>query len=586
VAQRVETREERPLKSFWLKDFLAVDTTNSRIALPNQACMSDLLNAQPVGFSNIHSIADISAELFDFGAHTIYAKFDVNINGTEYLICAAQDGTLWYYDVDSGVAEQMGAGMATDMSAKVVQYDYSTALVLDSSNYWYWKGPSVQTSEGIRNVWILPVDPQGTGGAPVGGDAIAVYNNMVWIAAGRQLYYSKAGAATDTPPAYSNFLTSSGGGYSDLTDATLRSRVTGMIAANGYLYLFGETSIDAISDVYVPSGLTTPTFTRLNLTAIVGTDQPHSIFALGRLILFANKYGMWMIYGMTVQTISGTDPSNQYLSEIDGTIQYLNFNHYVAGQQWLNNSNQAAGWENNDNQQVFWQMANVTPYVQTISGGQVISNRLMNGAFLVVRQNDPIFGSGALILMYQSDAAGGKWWSALYTAAGEMTFICTAMVAKQPALFCLINNRLYQILADLTSSPAARIKTGLWDLGDPLTMKQAVRAGVRVSIYGDPAEAQMNVYLDTLRQSFPVELGHIGAIQWVTNIENPVAWMRSDDYTEVYWIDPVPYLNYWGKAPECYSPYLGFTITTEEGTVFELNQLALDYKLAARWTGI
>lgn len=604
MAQKIETKEERPLQSFWLKEFLAVDTTDSRIAPPNNSCFYDLTNAQPIGFSNIHSVDDISAVLYDFGESTIYRKFNVNILGIEYLILAGQDGTLYAYVVDTsgevaganpigpnghpsivnGEVYQIDGGfMAKDMSAIVCQYDYSTALVLDSSGYWHWSGPLVMTSEGLKP---QPIAPVGTAnGAPVGGEAMSVYNSMVWIAQGRLLYFSKAGVASDSPPGYSDFSSADGGGNSVMSDATLRSNVKALFAANGYLYVFGESSIDAISDVYIPQGVSTPSFTRLNLSSVVGTDQVDSIMTYGRLIFFANRFGIWMLYGTTVQSISASDPNNSYLSSIQGTYQYAAFDHYIAGRQWINNANATVGWENNSGQQVFWQMSSSVPYLQTISGGQVVSNGVLCATFLVVREGDPVFGSGTLILVYQADAAGGKWWSALYTDGGELTHIHTAFVDNAPALFGMINNKLYQLFADKSSAPASRILTSLWDFGDPITAKQALRAGIRITLYGgDPAEALVNVFLDTLRNSFPVDLGHIGAVQWVNSQYQTIGW-RNGSGQDVFWISPVPYLNYNGKAPECYSPYLGFRVTTEEGTVYELNTFQLDYKLAQRWAG-
>jgi hypothetical protein len=63
VAQKIEGKDERPLQSFTLKNFLGVNTTNSRVAPPANEAFYNLENAQPIGFGNIHSINDISAEL-------------------------------------------------------------------------------------------------------------------------------------------------------------------------------------------------------------------------------------------------------------------------------------------------------------------------------------------------------------------------------------------------------------------------------------------------------------------------------------------------------------------------------------------
>jgi hypothetical protein len=49
-------------------------------------------------------------------------------------------------------------------------------------------------------------------------------------------------------------------------------------------------------------------------------------------------------------------------------------------------------------------------------------------------------------------------------------------------------------------------------------------------------------------------------------------------------VDP-PFFAYWGAAPSCFSKYLGFTVTTRRGSIFEVNSFLLDYKLGPRWTG-
>src|SRR5215475_5216934 len=102
MAQKIEAKTERPLQSFWLKNFLAVNTTNARIAEPQPSCFYDLNNAQPIGFSNLHSVPDVSQMLYDFGSHIVYADFNVNINGDELLLIACRDGTLWWYEIATG----------------------------------------------------------------------------------------------------------------------------------------------------------------------------------------------------------------------------------------------------------------------------------------------------------------------------------------------------------------------------------------------------------------------------------------------------------------------------------------------------
>jgi hypothetical protein len=525
VAQKVESKEERQLEKFSLKNFLAVDTTNERLAPQHPESFYALENAQPVGFGNIHSIYDISAPLHNYAADTIYYDENVNLNNTEYLIQASTTGKLFAYNVPANTATQInGAAVLSGSGTVVVQWNNSNALIIDSTGYYSWSGAG--------NITLI------TGsGAPSSGQAIAVYGGIVWIAQNRTLTGSAPGSFTD-------FTVADGGFSTTLVDPVLRSNIVSLFAANGYLYVFGTSSVNSISDLYVPSGASppTPVFTNLNLTAIVGTDQPSSVQTYGRLVLFANRWGVWSVYGTTVQSISSQDPNNAYSSAIDGTWQYADF-------------------------------------TQAISGGQVVSNNLLCAAVLMRRKNDPVFGSNTIVLMYQGDAAGGKWWNANY---GAVTRISTAFVNNSPALFGYIGNVLYQLFANSASAPAALVKTPLWDFDDNITQKEAIKGGVGISTSGANT-AGLTLYLDTPRTSTAFGVSAIGQINWVNNLSATVQWVNSVP-ANVQWV-PGVYQTYWGNAPRGYSKYIGFTLTTLDGTIFELNSFMLDYKWAARWVG-
>lgn len=525
MAQKIEDpKQERPLQSFPLKNFLAVNTTNARTALQDQA-LYNLENAQPIGLANIHSINDIGALLHNYAGDTIYYDSSLNIGGTDYLIQASTNGKLFAYNVNLNTVSQInGANVLSGSTTWVTQWNSTTALIIDGSGYFTWTGSGNITSIG------------GVTGAPSSGNTIAVYQNRVWITQGRVLFFSASGS-------FSDFTVADGGGSVTLNDPTLRSNVRAMYAFNGYLYYWGTSSVNAISDLYVPAGASPPTpgFTNLNLSAIIGTDQPSSIMAYGRLILFANRWGVWSLYGTQVQSISSQDPNNQYQSSIDGTWQYVNFQ-------------------------------------QPVSGGQVISNNLLCACFLIQRNSDPIFGSNTVLMIYQGDAAGGKWWSANY---GAVTRISTAFVNDAPAIFAYIGNQLFQLFANTASSPAANIKTALWDFGDPITQKQAIRGGVGMSILGGAGSPTLS--LDTPSSSTPFATSLIGAVQWVNQFGVPVTWVNSLNQP-VTWT-PGLFTTFWGDAPQGFSKYLGYTLTVPQGTSFELNSFLMDYKWGARWVG-
>lgn len=524
MAQKIEGKEERPLQSYHLKDFLAVNTTNARTATPN-AAFYDLTNIQPIGSANLHSVNGISALLHDFAGDTIYRDQSVNVNGTEYLICAGTNGTLFAYNIQSGATTNIAtAGTLSGANTRIVQWKNTEVLIIDTNNYYGWNGAGLITILG------------GTTGAPSSGTCIAVYQSRVWIAQARLLYYS-------APDSFSDFQTASGGGFRNLTDSTLRSTVMNLYTANGFLYVFGLTSVDAISDVYVPTGASppTPNFTYLNLDALIGTDQPDSIASYGRLITFANQYGVYSLYGTTIQPISGVDPNNTYQSSIDGTWQYVDFG-------------------------------------QKISAAQFKSNNLLCVGFLIRRASDPVFGSNTVIAVYQGNAAGGRWWFGNF---GTVTRITTGIVSGVVAVFGYIGNKLFQLFADTTSSPAGSFMTALWDFDDPITAKEAIRAGFGISVFKLGGTFSFN--LDTTQGSYPLSNLASGAVQWVNNFGNTVTWVNNFSQP-VTWVAGT-FQTYWGKSPPGFAKYIGFSFAATAGSIYEINSILLDYKWAARWTG-
>lgn len=526
MAQKPESKQERPLQSFTFKNFLAVNTTAARTGVPNEN-FYNLENAQPIGFANIHSIADQSAALHNYGADTIYTDGNVNISNTEYLLQASTTQKLFAYNVPgNSVAQINGAINLAGSGTTFAQWSNSTALLVDSTGYYDWNGSGNIVSIG------------GATGAPTSGSAIAVYQNRVWIIQGRTLFFSVAGSFTD-------FTVANGGGSIVLTDPVLRSNVTALFAQNGYLYIFGVSSVQALSDLYVPAGASppTPNFTLLPLSGVVGTDQPSSVMVYGRLVLFASRIGVWSLYGTTVQSLSAPDPNNAYGSSINGTWQYVNF-------------------------------------AQTVSGGQVNSNNLLCAAFLIKRNADPVFGSNTVIAMYQGDAAGGKWWTANF---GALTRVTTAFVSGSPALFGYIGNILYQLFAVTTSSPAASISTAFWDFGDPITQKQVIRAGVAIGVLQNIGSSSMTLTVDTPESSLPVQLNIPGFIQWINNNDAIVTW-QNNALSTVNWIGGL-FSTYFGGTSHGYSKYVGMTVTTQDGLVFELNSFLVDYKWGVRWQG-
>lgn len=508
MARKNEVQEEEPRKSKYFREWKGVVNNSARNALPDDAWFY-LENCMPIGNANVQTVPNISASLANYASHSPYYAQYANINGIDYIISFCTDGTVQAYNIIGGTSSQIGSGLSGSLS-RSAQWKNTELLVVDATGYYNWPGTGTLT--------LI----SGTG-VPTSGTDIAVSFGRVWILQGRLLTFS---GANDFSAA--SFTTANGAGSVALTDPTIRNNVTKLASQNGYLYLVGPTGINAISDVYVPSGANPPTplFTNLNIQAIIGSDQPGSVFPLNQALMFANRYGAWALYGTNAQKIS---------TDIDGTWKYLNF---------------GAG----------------------ISGGQCVVNQILNAAFLVQRQNDPTFGSNTVLAIIFDN----KWWFANF---GALTFVTYGIVNNEPALFGFIAGQLYQLFANTTTSPESIASTPLWPMDDPLADKIAIRCGFEVTV--STFNGTFGMTLDTVNgQTAAVNLTTGGQVAWINNAGNTVQW-QNNALQIVTWFT-AEYLLYNSTAPGIYSKYIGATVTAS-ASAYQLSSIFLDYKLGARW---
>lgn len=492
------------------RDFAGVNTQSQRTNIdPSEFAW--LENLQPIGPANLRTVPGISSELVNYSADTVYYAQSVNINNIEYIISFAPNGKVFAFNVAASTSTQINAPatLLSGANSRVAQWKGGSAgiaLFIDSTGYYSWNGTTFAKITGT--------------GVPTAGDDIAVYSNRVWIVSGRILYYS---AADDYIA--SAWAAGSGTGFSNLTDSTLRSGVQRLYAANGYLYLFGLTSVNVISDVRVPSGSTAPIFTNLNIQTIVGTDQPASVFPWNRTLMFATRYGAHGIDGVEAQRIS---------AKIDGTWQEIDFS-------------------------------------QSISGGSVMINNILSAAFLI-KWNDPNLGLRTIIAMFSD----GKWWFG--TQGTNVTFIVTAMKNNVPCLFGYINNRLYQLFSNTATSPAASASSALWDMGDPLSDKQSIRVGFEATITGYRGTFSSTV--DTEQSELPSNISSsLGRVTWIDANNVSVNWINNLS-NQVFWVNTN--YNLFNGDATAYGKYMGLTFNSTSAS-YQLSGFLIEYELRARW---
>jgi len=515
-----------PLLNKTFSAFKGVYTRASRTAIPDDY-FYDLVNMIPIGNQNLHVVHNLSSALVDYTTDTIYWSQGVNLNGVEYLVNFASNGKVFFYNINAHTSAQVNVGnLLSGAGSQCDQWQNTAILFIDSTGYYSYDGATFTKITGA--------------GVPTAGQSIAVYAQYVWIVNNRQLYVTGNGGGIGYVAA--NFTAANGAQVVTLVDPQIRSTVSRLKAQNGYLYLIAQSSINAISDVYVPSGASPPTplFSNQNIQALIGTDQPASIFAYDRYLMFASKYGGHTLFGVSAPKVSG---------DIDGTWQYVDF-------------------------------------TQQISGGQVVVESILCGAFLLKQTGDPTFGNRNIIALWfqQSDTAPQTgvtentdiWW---FCNFGAVTFIVTGMVANEPALFGFIGNKLYQFFVDENNLPASSATTKLWPMEDELARKEAITAGVEFYAFNTGTNVALS--LDTEFTSIQLTLNqNLATGNWINQFGVQGLWINNALQTGG-WVAPGLFLLV-TDAQGGFGRHVGLTLTFT-GFHAETHLLALDYKIRDRW---
>ena len=320
---------------------------------------------------------------------------------------------------------------------------------------------------------------------------VATFSGRVWVAAGRNVYYS----AAPTLSSYTDF-TSVSTGVATLTDSTLHGNIKGLLSANNFLYIFGDDSINVFSDLRVTtSGATL--FTNTNVSASVGTKRIYAIFPYFRSVLFMNDYGIYALVGSTTSKIS---------DQLDGIFPYIDF-------------------------------------TKPVSAGQVLLNNILCAAFSFT-YNDPLSSPRSIQVVFFEK----KWF---VTSQGSLTYITSVPLSGLINLYGTTGTDLYRLYSDSTGNVASTIRTALMPMGDPIRTKQALKFGIEATLAN---AASINVTVDSERGSSPVYTldnsviwynNSGAAIPWKNNTNVTIGWLTSNGYA-LYKSDAQQYGKYLG----------------------------------------
>ena len=286
-----------------------------------------------------------------------------------------------------------------------------------------------------------------TSSGVIGGTAIATYAGRVWIASSRTVYF------TDINSYYS--FGGVGGSFT-INDAYLHNNITALFSANNYLYIFGDTSIDALSNVTVSGGVTA--FSRINVTTSIGTSVPTSVFGYYRALIFYHKSGFYLLAGATPQRIS---------DKISALVQ---------------------------------QIVSSGANFPLVYGGQVLIQGELCAAFMFTF-NDVftlIGGTRSLIALYFRN----RWWVASQSNLSMQAMISVSLSGASTAGFWA-GNSFYEAFAPTAALGNWLITTKLWDGGSPTHEKQSINAAIAGQWVGLIGSTGITINVDTELASAP-----------------------------------------------------------------------------------
>ena len=574
-------------KSYFVsKDFKGVNVKNNRTAI-GEGEFAWLENAQPIGYGNIkivNSPENVANVAF---ANTVTYMASANINNTEYMFAFQEDGSAQYVNIENGTQGNVAAaGTFSNADVQIVQWKNERVLIIDPNNgYKTWDGTnlvsvgsvgSVTVNNGgsnYSNVTVTFSAPGEAGGVTATGEAvllgntiasvilteagtgytsaptvtitdsgsgsganvtctlfsqngtgIATFSGRTWIADGRTVYYSAADTYNDFASVSSGFIT--------LTDSTLRTDIATIIAANNFLYVYGEDSINVFSDVRVNSLTGETIFTNTNVSASIGSNFKYAIFPYFRSMLFMNRYGIYALVGATTSKIS---------DDIDGIFPDVDFTQPITGGQVLLNNILCACWTFTLN--------------ETVNG--VVTPRKVQAVFF-----------------------DRKWF---FTDQGEnIKRTASAVVSGNILMYGTNGTDLVRFYQSDTTGVDWEIVSALWPMGDPIRDKQALKVGIEATL--GIGFAEFDCYIDSENQVSPA-ITFANSIDWVNNTNTIINWTNNNSitlgWTSNFVVGGSNYYLYKSDA-KMYGKYLGLTLTGST-TPFTINGFQLEHELRARF---
>lgn len=555
-----------------LKQIKGINTQQSREAIGEDEA-SWIENLMPIGSAYIPAVPQVGNQAATTTAAISFMKF-ANIGTVNYQICFTSAGGAQAVNLANSSVVTIAAG-GTFTSPSMDQWKSDRIVIGDAANgYFSWDGTLFHTpgslatvtvtnggsgytatpvvtftggaganataiatlaSSAVASVTITGVGSGftsaptvvftgGTGGTtatataflvPNGqnADAVAVYAGRVWMAKNRTLTFT-------APNTWYDVNSANAAGSSTITEGSLRQRIYALEALDNYLYVFGDSAIIVIGDLKVTGAITT--FSQTFLSSTTGSTLQNSITSMERAIIFMNKYGVYALFGASVQKVS---------KALDGIFPKIDFTQPVS-----------AG---------LVQIYNILCYAVNFTYQDTSSNRSIQALFF-----------------------DGRWF--LTSQGASLDFISPASVNGTLSLWGTSGTDVRQLYANTTATIATTLTTGLYALGNPIFDKQVQRAGLEFTA---PAQASVTLEVDTENAAQSQPFNAASNVNWTNGSGSTVTWTNtlglSVGWLQSGFILQASYFDITGK-------YLGFKVTSNSPMIV-INGILSEYENRAPW---
>lgn len=555
---------------FPLKDFLGVNTQANRTAIAENQ-FSWLENVMPVGYANLRVVPFQGVPVQTIVGVTInYWKY-VNVNLTDYLIVTTTAGGAYAINLSTYAKTTIAAASTFTGTVAVAQWKNERVLFIAGNGYFDWNGTTFTTDSAtftftgsittnVMTVTVAGSQPlavgqgisgagvtsgaritavlTGSGGigtysvtsadvgsealtatptAPAAGSTIATFAGRVWVGNGRTVTFSAPGSYTD-------FNTTDAAGSFTITDETLHSNINCLLTANNFLYIFGDSSVNMVSDVRVVGSPAVTVFSNVNVSALIGSNLPYSIFPFYRTIAFATRYGFYGMSGSTPQKLS---------DDLDGIIPLIDF-------------------------------------TQTVSGDVANLFSILCGCFAFT-YNDPIVGARKLLAIFFNK----KWFFA--SQGNNLTIVAGGFQSGTPAIFGTDGSNIYKLFSDSASNIQSTVQTALWPMKKPTAIKNVEKGGVEVTSGGAPVT--VSATMDTEINTLELNLSNTNTATWVNSSGATVTWTNSAS-AAVDWISSG--FQFFASDSEQVGRYYGMTVVSNS-PAFTYNGIMSQFEDGPNW---